>query len=108
MSNNHNPEIKNTQNSDVLLPDSKLEQEIKQRLAPLMPTSLELIDESYKHIGHKGVQERGGRHYNLIITSAEFNNLKLIQRHQRIYQLLDDLLKQKIHALKITAQSTNC
>ena len=84
--------------------DLELENIIYSRLAELNPEYIQLTDESYKHIGHTGVKERGGRHYRLVIKSAVFKDLSLIKRHQLIYKLLDDLLKQKIHALSIDAK----
>jgi BolA protein len=85
---------------------SQLETIIKQKLASLEPTYIELIDESYKHAGHAGVKEHGGRHYNLTIVSKKFVSLSLVQRHQLIYKLLADLLQKDIHALKIKAETT--
>ena len=81
--------------------DLNLENEIKLRLAKLNPEFIELTDESHLHAGHAGVKERGGRHYSLQIKSPMFKNLTLIKRHQLIYELLGDLLKKEIHALKI-------
>lgn len=84
--------------------DSKLETKIKSRLSILKPELLEITDESHLHIGHAGVKEHGGRHYALKIKSAAFADLSLIKRHQLIYELLADLLKNEIHALKIDAK----
>lgn len=86
--------------------DLELENNIKNKLAILNPSYLELIDESYKHVGHAGVKERGGRHYKLIISSTEFQGLPLIKKHQLIYRLLNDLMQNKIHALSITAKDS--
>lgn len=79
----------------------ELENKIQELLSELTPTQFELIDESHQHIGHRGVLERGGRHYSLIISSPKFEKLNLVQSHQLIYELLQDLMKKEIHALKI-------
>ena len=77
---------------------------IKQRLQTLSPVLLNIIDESHKHIGHVGAQG-GASHFALEIVAKEFENLKPIQRHQRIYELLKDLIPLEIHALKINARA---
>jgi BolA protein len=82
--------------------DPALEQVIRDKLSPLSPSKLEIIDDSHKHHGHPGVIERGGRHYRLIITSPKFNNISAIQKHKLIYQLLNELfIRKQIHALQI-------
>lgn len=87
-----------------VIPSLSLEEVIKKKLSCLEPSYIELLDESYKHAGHSGAKEHGGRHYSLTITSSKFNNLSLVQRHQLIYELLADLLQKDIHALKINAR----
>ncbi len=78
---------------------------IKERLAALSPESIDIIDDSAKHAGHKG--NNGGGHYQLSIKSAAFNGLSPVERHRKIYALLGDLMPSSIHALSIDAQSTN-
>lgn len=78
--------------------------EIKMRLDALEPVNIHIEDESALHAGHQG--NNGGGHFKLTITSAKFNELSLIKRHQMIYQLVNDLIPNKIHALSITAHAT--
>lgn len=78
---------------------------IKDRLSVLEPVSIEIIDDSAKHAGHKG--NTGGGHYQLSIISAAFNTLNPVARHRKIYALLDDLMTTQIHALSIDAQPTD-
>jgi BolA protein len=79
--------------------------EIKNRLQALAPTSIDLIDESAQHAGHKG--NGGGGHYNLNITSSHFCGKSQIMRHRLVYQALADLMPHKIHALSIHAIATD-
>ena len=76
---------------------------IKNRLASLEPTSLEIEDDSAAHAGHKG--NMGGGHFNLKITSSHFSQKSPIMRHRLIYQALNDLIPQQIHAISIVAIS---
>lgn len=67
------------------------------------PTLLNVIDEGDQHIGHPGAKEGG--HYAVEIISSSFQGKNLIERHRMIYQVLDELLKTKVHALKIQART---
>ncbi|MDP3211298.1 BolA family transcriptional regulator [Methylotenera sp.] len=79
--------------------------EIKNRLQTLAPTSVDLIDESAQHAGHKG--NGGGGHYKLNITSSHFCGKSQIMRHRLVYQALADLIPHKVHALSIHAIATD-
>lgn len=74
---------------------------IRQRLQEAFsPTRLEVIDESNQHVGHAGHQG-GGRHFAIVIAARAFKGLPRIEAHRRVYALFDDLMPEKIHALKI-------
>ncbi len=76
---------------------------IKQKLTDaLKPDSIELIDDSAAHAGHAGAKAGGG-HYNVTIVAEIFDGKSLVQRHQLIYQALNELMKNDIHALGINA-----
>lgn len=78
-----------------------LTQEIQQRLASLQPTTCTLDDQSALHAGHAG--NSGGGHFQLHIVSSQFSQKSQIMRHRMIYQALNDLIPQHIHALSIVA-----
>jgi len=83
---------------------SRVEQ-IKQRLTQtLNPSSLDIIDESHKHVGHAGAREGGG-HFIVNITADTFNGKGMLQRHRLVYDALDDMMNKEIHALSIKAMS---
>ncbi|MFC0179706.1 BolA family protein [Thorsellia kenyensis] len=73
------------------------ETQINQRLAELNPSYLRIENESYKH----NVPKNSETHFNVVIVSEAFNNLSLIKRHQTIYGLLSELMKNPIHALAL-------
>ena len=81
-----------------------LEAEIRQRLAALAPTQLELIDDSALHAGHAGARA-GGKHFRLTIVAAAFAGKNTVARHRMIYDALGDLMHRDIHALAIQARS---
>ncbi|MCK4841483.1 MAG: BolA family transcriptional regulator [Methylococcales bacterium] len=76
---------------------------IKQKLnEAFKPELIEIIDDSAAHAGHAGARSGGG-HYNVTIVAEAFIDKTLVQRHQLIYQALNELMKNKIHALGINA-----
>jgi BolA family transcriptional regulator, general stress-responsive regulator len=76
---------------------------IKSRLAKLDPINLEIQDDSALHAGHKG--NTGGGHFTVKIVSSQFSQKSQIMRHRLVYQLLNDLIPQQIHAISILAIS---
>lgn len=80
-------------------------EEINTRLQTLLPSELEIQDDSHLHAGHKG--NGGGRHFTIKIISAEFNGKSQVARHRAIYQLMGDLIPKQIHALSIHAIASN-
>jgi len=88
---------------------------IRERLAPLQPVSLDIIDDSASHAGHAGARDHAertgaevtheGTHFELTIVSPAFAGRSPVARHRMIYDLLGDLMKTRIHALKIDARA---
>ena len=76
---------------------------IKQALAALEPTLLEVIDDSARHAGHSGAMTGLG-HFNVVIEAQAFAGLSAIARHRLIYQALGTLMETDIHALGIQAR----
>jgi len=63
---------------------------------------VELVDESHLHAGHAGAKEGKG-HFRVRVVSADFDGLRVIQRHQLVYRSLGELMQTDIHALSISA-----
>lgn len=85
-----------------MTPNPTTEQEIERRLAALEPESLQVLDESGKHVGHEGAKGGGG-HYMLTIVSRHFTGKTAQARHRMIYEALGTLMRKEIHALAIKA-----
>ena len=76
---------------------------IEERLLTLAPIELTVTDQSHLHQGHAG--NNGGGHFTVAISSNEFTGKSLMERHRLVYQLMHDLIPEKIHALSIKAIS---
>jgi BolA protein len=79
-----------------------LAETIRERLSALEPRSIELLDESGRHVGHAGAAA-GGSHFKLVIVSSRFAGLDKLQRHRMVYAALGPLMQREIHALAIQA-----
>ena len=69
----------------------------------LLPSSIELIDESEKHRGHSGHNPAGESHFSLRIESPAFAGKSRIERQRMIYSALGELMRARVHALTIRA-----
>ena len=57
-------------------------------------------DQGHLHKGHKPAKE-GKMHLKISIVSNDFSGMSPIQRHQKDYSLLDEFLKDELHALSL-------
>jgi BolA protein len=69
----------------------------------LGPQSVEVDDDSHLHAGHAGARE--GRHFSVRVVAERFNGLSRVARHRLIYDALNSLIPQGIHALAIDARA---
>lgn len=79
----------------------QLQTQLEQLLQTLQPQYMEVLNESS---GHGGYYEGKESHFKVTLVSDVFAGLRLVQRHQKVYTLVGDLLTpNKIHALAIHA-----
>ena len=71
--------------------------------AALLPSAIEVRDDSHLHAGHAGARE--GRHFHVRIVSLQFLGLSRVARHRLVYDSLQSLMPQGIHALAIDARA---
>ena len=74
-----------------------IEQTLRQKLNI---HELLIEDEGHLHKGHKAANE-GKMHLRISIVSDDFLDSSPIQRHQIIYSLLAEFLKDELHALSL-------
>jgi BolA protein len=77
----------------------RIRERLEQRFAP---SALEVIDESHLHAGHPGAR-LGKGHFRVRIVAPAFAGLPALRRHRLVYESLDELMTQDIHALSIEA-----
>ena len=78
-------------------------EQIRERLQQaLEPSTLEVLDEGYKHAGHAN---EGKGHFHVRIVSTAFAGQMSIKRHRLVYAALQGLMDNGIHALSIDAKA---
>lgn len=77
---------------------------IREKLAArFAPARLDIIDESHRHVGHAGARPEGETHFAVTIVSSAFADLGRVARQRLVYDALADELKNRVHALSLTA-----
>ena len=80
--------------------------EIAQRLRDaLAPADLQVLDDSEKHRGHAGHDERGESHFTVEIVAERFRGMSRLERQRAVNAALGDLLRERVHALAIKARA---
>lgn len=69
----------------------------------LTPTSLEIVDDSERHVGHAGAREGG--HFRIRVIAAAFRGKSQLERHRLVYAAVAPLLGHGVHALSIVADT---
>jgi BolA protein len=77
--------------------------EMLERLAVLVPSRVELVDDSEAHRGHGGYNPAGESHFSLRIESRAFAGKSRVERQRMVYAAIGDLMKERVHALTIRA-----
>lgn len=68
----------------------------------LMPTRLDIVDESHRHAGHAGARPEGETHFAVTIVAASFAGMGRVARQRLVYGILADELASPVHALSLT------
>jgi BolA protein len=76
-----------------MIKQTVIEQTVQQAFSPAY---LELVNESYMH----SVPEGSESHFKLVLVTDQFNGLRSVARHQKVYAALGDVMQQ-IHALAL-------
>ena len=81
---------------------SPVAETLRERLAALAPTLVDIHDDSAEHAGHAGAAAGGG-HFSLVIVSKAFSGKGRLARHRAILERVGDLIPHPVHALAIQA-----
>lgn len=77
----------------------QVQSQLEKCLQQLHPQYMQVLNESAGHGGYFPGKES---HFKVTIVSDTFQGLRLVQRHQKIYALLQEIMQtHKIHALAL-------
>ncbi len=80
-------------------------EKIRRKLVERLSASfVEIVDESWKHIGHAGAIQGGG-HFILKVVSSRFEEVSLLDRNRLVFNALTEEMNGEIHALTIRAMT---
>jgi BolA family transcriptional regulator, general stress-responsive regulator len=71
----------------------------------LNPTTLEIVDESYRHAGHAGARPGGETHFRVEVVAAVFQGKSRLERQRLVYAALKEEMSQQIHALSLVTRA---
>ena len=74
--------------------------------AAFSPAELVVEDESARHAGHSGALEfnegaEGETHFHVRIVSSAFGGMTRVARQRRVYDVLAEEMKTRVHALTL-------
>lgn len=75
---------------------TRIETKLQNTFSPLY---LKVEDDSHHHVGHAHHRPEGESHFSVTIVSPVFTGLSRIERHQKVYEYLEEELKSGVHAL---------
>lgn len=71
----------------------------------LTPVSLEIEDQSHRHVGHAGHDGRGESHFRIKVVSDAFAGRARVDRQRMVYGLLAEELADRVHALSLKTET---
>ena len=81
-------------------------EQIERRLRDaLQPLQLVVRDDSHLHAGHSGYRPEGETHFYVEVVSDRFVGESRVGRQRLVHAALADLLRERVHALSISARS---
>ena len=72
----------------------------KKLITQIVIESIKIEDKTFLHKNHKGNQD-GKFHLKIIIESKILKKMNKIEAHKKIFSILKEEMKNKIHALEI-------
>ena len=82
----------------------RIEEQITKKLRQAFaPVALEVVNDSHRHAGHAGSPQTGESHFSIKVVSESFAGKSRVERHRMVNDVLAEELKDRIHALAISA-----
>lgn len=69
------------------------------------PASLNVVDDSARHIGHAGARPEGETHYAVLIVAEAFRGMSRVARSRAVHEVLAEEFGAGLHALSLTLRT---
>lgn len=69
------------------------------------PTSLKVVDDSAKHIGHAGARPEGETHYSVLVIAEAFRGMNRVARSRAVHKAVAMEFGTGLHALSLTLRT---
>lgn len=81
---------------------STIEQLKEKLIRELDATHVEIIDDSWKHAGHREApQGLSATHLTMTVVSPKFEGMNLMDQHRLVHEALKEAREQHLHALQL-------
>jgi BolA protein len=81
---------------------ARIETALRARFAP---TEIAVVDDSFRHAGHRGAAPGGETHFNILLVSAAFAGLNRVARARAVHDVLNLELQGGLHALSLVLRT---
>jgi len=71
-------------------------------LVALVPTRLDIVNESELHAGHRSSPGTGESHFRVLVVSPKFAGKSRVDRHRMVNEVLGPELQRGVHALELS------
>ena len=97
-------QVLSPQKRDQVMPN--VEETIKNKLQEaFQPSQLEVRNVSHQHAGHAGSPGTGESHFEVELTSAQFEGMSKVARQRAVYGILREEMAGPVHALALKTRS---
>ena len=71
-------------------------------MVALVPTRLDIVNESELHAGHRSSPDTGESHFRVLVVSPKFAGKSRVDRHRMVNEVLGPELQRGVHALALS------
>jgi len=71
-------------------------------MVALVPTRLDIVNESELHAGHRSSPGTGESHFRVLVVSPKFAGKSRVDRHRMVNDVLGPELQRGVHALALS------
>ena len=83
---------------------SVVEQLKEKLIRELDATHVEIIDDSWKHAGHREAPHMEATHLSITVVSPKFIGVNLMDQHRMVHEVLKEARETHLHALQLKTQ----